>query len=95
MKSVIALLTAPLALAAPALESRDLPNLTPVHVNGIDIEFDFKCGTNSSKWFSLLFLPLTEYISYIGGVTVKAAQASKAVQWGVDLQMANQQVGCT
>lgn len=44
MKATFALIAAPLALAAPTIESRDLPDLTPVHVKGLDTDFDLKCG---------------------------------------------------
>lgn len=45
LAAVLALL--PLALAAPqqsSLNTRELPNLTPVNVENIDADFDIMCG---------------------------------------------------
>ena len=45
LAAVLALL--PLALAAPqqsSLNTRELPNLTPVNVLNFDADFDIKCG---------------------------------------------------
>ena len=53
MKIAVLLLILPMALAAPTIESRDLPDMTPVTIKNLNPKFDVNCGKYISYLFSL------------------------------------------